>query len=184
MRGRRARRGRDATRCSRADPIDAVVHFAAFKAVGESRRQAAAPTTPTTSAALLTLGRGDGGTRLQALRLQLERDGLRRARAPADRRGRAAFGATNPYGADQADGREHPARSATRRSGLAIALLRYFNPVGAHESGLIGEDPRGMPNNLMPYVAQVAVGQRDRACRSSATTTTRRTAPACATTST
>jgi UDP-glucose 4-epimerase len=41
-----------------------------------------------------------------------------------------------------------------------IALLRYFNPVGAHESGLIGEDPRGTPNNLMPYVAQVAVGRR------------------------
>ena len=43
-----------------------------------------------------------------------------------------------------------------------IALLRYFNPVGAHESGAIGEDPRGMPNNLMPYVAQVAVGKRAR----------------------
>jgi UDP-glucose 4-epimerase len=41
-----------------------------------------------------------------------------------------------------------------------IALLRYFNPVGAHESGLIGEDPRGIPNNLMPYVAQVAAGRR------------------------
>jgi UDP-glucose 4-epimerase len=42
-----------------------------------------------------------------------------------------------------------------------IAILRYFNPVGAHESGLIGEDPQGNPNNLMPYVAQVAVGRRD-----------------------
>ena len=41
------------------------------------------------------------------------------------------------------------------------AILRYFNPVGAHESGRIGEDPRGTPNNLMPYVAQVAVGRRD-----------------------
>ena len=43
-----------------------------------------------------------------------------------------------------------------------IALLRYFNPVGAHESGLIGEDPQGIPNNLMPYISQVAVGRRDR----------------------
>src|SRR5438552_2905164 len=43
-----------------------------------------------------------------------------------------------------------------------VALLRYFNPVGAHESGRIGEDPRGTPNNLMPYIAQVAVGQRAR----------------------
>ena len=42
-----------------------------------------------------------------------------------------------------------------------IALLRYFNPVGAHESGLIGEDPQGIPNNLMPYISQVAVGRRD-----------------------
>jgi UDP-glucose 4-epimerase len=41
-----------------------------------------------------------------------------------------------------------------------VAYLRYFNPVGAHQSGLIGEDPRGVPNNLMPYVAQVAVGKR------------------------
>mgnify|MGYP000865325980 FL=1 len=43
-----------------------------------------------------------------------------------------------------------------------IALLRYFNPVGAHESGQIGEDPQGTPNNLMPYLAQVAVGRRER----------------------
>jgi UDP-glucose 4-epimerase len=43
-----------------------------------------------------------------------------------------------------------------------IALLRYFNPVGAHESGLIGEDPQGIPNNLMPYISQVAVGRRER----------------------
>lgn len=44
----------------------------------------------------------------------------------------------------------------------SVALLRYFNPIGAHESGLIGEDPRGIPNNLLPFIAQVAVGRRDR----------------------
>ena len=43
-----------------------------------------------------------------------------------------------------------------------VILLRYFNPVGAHKSGLIGEDPQGPPNNLMPYVAQVAVGRREK----------------------
>ena len=43
----------------------------------------------------------------------------------------------------------------------SIVLLRYFNPIGAHESGRIGEDPRGIPNNLMPYITQVAVGRRD-----------------------
>ncbi len=41
----------------------------------------------------------------------------------------------------------------------SVALLRYFNPIGAHESGLIGEDPNGIPNNLLPYVAQVAIGR-------------------------
>ena len=44
---------------------------------------------------------------------------------------------------------------------LSVVMLRYFNPIGAHESGLIGEDPQGIPNNLMPYIAQVAVGRRD-----------------------
>jgi UDP-glucose 4-epimerase len=44
---------------------------------------------------------------------------------------------------------------------LSVVLLRYFNPVGAHESGMIGEDPQGIPNNLMPYISQVAVGRRD-----------------------
>lgn len=44
----------------------------------------------------------------------------------------------------------------------SIAILRYFNPVGAHESGLIGEDPNGIPNNLMPYITQVAIGRRER----------------------
>ncbi len=44
----------------------------------------------------------------------------------------------------------------------SIALLRYFNPVGAHKSGQIGEDPQGIPNNLMPYVTQVAVGRREK----------------------
>jgi UDP-glucose 4-epimerase len=43
----------------------------------------------------------------------------------------------------------------------SVVLLRYFNPIGAHKSGKIGEDPRGIPNNLMPYIAQVAVGRRD-----------------------
>lgn len=47
-------------------------------------------------------------------------------------------------------------------SSLNVALLRYFNPIGAHESGLIGEDPNGIPNNLVPYIAQVAVGKLEK----------------------
>ena len=57
-----------------------------------------------------------------------------------------------------------------------VALLRYFNPIGAHESGLIGEDPKGIPNNLMPYISQVAVGRLE-SCAFSATITTLPTAP-------
>lgn len=69
-------------------------------------------------------------------------------------------GCTNPYGQTKLDieyllkdySKEHPEAN--------IAILRYFNPIGAHESGLIGEDPQGIPNNLMPYITQVAVGKR------------------------
>ena len=68
--------------------------------------------------------------------------------------------ATNPYGRSKLFIEEMLHDMARADTGWNIALLRYFNPVGAHESGLIGEDPRGIPNNLMPYVAQVAVGRR------------------------
>lgn len=68
--------------------------------------------------------------------------------------------ATNPYGRSKLV-IEYMLRDVYRaHPDWRIAILRYFNPVGAHESGLIGEDPQGTPNNLMPYVAQVAVGRR------------------------
>ncbi len=46
---------------------------------------------------------------------------------------------------------------------LSVVLLRYFNPIGAHESGRMGENPNGIPNNLMPYISQVAIGRREKA---------------------
>jgi UDP-glucose 4-epimerase len=74
----------------------------------------------------------------------------------------AALSATNPYGATKLMS-ENILRDVEKADPQwSIALLRYFNPVGAHESGLIGEDPRDTPNNLLPYVAQVAVGRRER----------------------
>ncbi len=69
---------------------------------------------------------------------------------------------TNPYGHTKLVIEEILRGWFRAKPHLRIAMLRYFNPVGAHESGLIGEDPRGIPNNLMPYVAQVAVGRRER----------------------
>ncbi|MFZ5528785.1 MAG: UDP-glucose 4-epimerase GalE [Pseudomonadota bacterium] len=68
--------------------------------------------------------------------------------------------ATNPYGQTKLMGEELLRELERCNPAWKIAYLRYFNPVGAHPSGQIGEDPRGIPNNLMPYVAQVAVGKR------------------------
>ena len=72
----------------------------------------------------------------------------------------AALSATNPYGQTKLMGEQMLRDLGAADSQWQTAVLRYFNPVGAHDSGLIGEDPRGVPNNLMPYVAQVAVGRR------------------------
>lgn len=69
--------------------------------------------------------------------------------------------ATNPYGRTKLVTEEMLRDLHRSDSSWKIAILRYFNPVGAHESGLIGEDPQGIPNNLMPFVAQVAIGRRD-----------------------
>jgi UDP-glucose 4-epimerase len=68
----------------------------------------------------------------------------------------------NPYGRSKRMVEEALIDLHHAQPGWRIALLRYFNPVGAHESGLIGEHPQGKPNNLMPFVCQVAVGQRDK----------------------
>ena len=72
----------------------------------------------------------------------------------------APLAATNPYGATKLMSEDILRDLERADPAWRVALLRYFNPVGAHESGTIGEDPRGAPNNLMPYVAQVAVGKR------------------------
>lgn len=70
--------------------------------------------------------------------------------------------ATSPYGRTKLMVEEVCRDLGRSEPGWHIALLRYFNPVGAHPSGLIGEDPKGVPNNLMPYLLQVAAGQRER----------------------
>jgi UDP-glucose 4-epimerase len=144
----------------RRERIDAVVHFAAFKAVGESGSKP------------LEYYRNNLGGLINLART-MQRHGCRRLvfsssatvygdpqtlPIPED----APLSATNPYGATKLMG-ETILRDLERSEvGWSIALLRYFNPVGAHGSGLIGEAPQGTPNNLMPYVAQVAVGQRDK----------------------
>lgn len=69
---------------------------------------------------------------------------------------------TNPYGETKAMSERILTDTSNADDGFAVSLLRYFNPVGAHESGLIGEDPNGIPNNLMPFVTKVAKGQLEK----------------------
>ncbi|MBO5867866.1 MAG: UDP-glucose 4-epimerase GalE, partial [Oscillospiraceae bacterium] len=71
-------------------------------------------------------------------------------------------GCTNPYGWTKYMCEQILSGIAYADEGWSVCLLRYFNPIGAHESGRIGEDPRGIPNNLMPYITQVAVGRREK----------------------
>jgi UDP-glucose 4-epimerase len=68
-------------------------------------------------------------------------------------------GTTNPYGTTKFV-IERLLEDYSRHLGWSVVLLRYFNPIGAHPSGLIGEQPRGIPNNLLPYIMHVALGQR------------------------
>ena len=138
--------------------VDAAVHFAAFKAVGESVAQP-----------LAYVANNVGG--LVTVCQALQRHGVRRfvfsssatvygdpERLPI--REDARLAATSPYGRTKLMGEEVLQDLGAADPRWQTATLRYFNPVGAHDSGRIGEDPRGVPNNLMPYVAQVAVGRR------------------------
>ena len=140
--------------------FDAVVHFAAFKAVGESTAKPLAYYANNVGG-LLTLTQAMARHDCKTLVFSSSATVYGKPEALPIRED-AALSATNPYGATKLIG-ENILRDVERADpAWRIALLRYFNPVGAHASGLIGEDPRGTPNNLMPYVAQVAIGKRAR----------------------
>ncbi len=138
--------------------ISAVIHFAGKKAVGESVARPA-----------WYYDHNVGGT---AILLEAMREaGVRTLvfSSSATVYGDPAsvpicedfpLGATNPYGRSKLMIEEMLGDVAHSDPSWRIARLRYFNPVGAHESGLIGEDPAGIPNNLLPFIAQVAVGRR------------------------
>jgi len=81
---------------------------------------------------------------------------------PLTEESRVGVGLTNPYGWTKFMNEQILRDAAEADPGLSVCLLRYFNPIGAHPSGRIGEDPAGIPNNLMPFVTQVAAGRRDR----------------------
>ena len=141
--------------------IDAVIHFAGLKAVGESVSKP------------VLYYRNNIDTTLSLLEC-MEKYGVKNIIFSSSatvygeenpvpyteemKRGTC----TNPYGWTKVMMEQILEDAAKADQGLSVVLLRYFNPIGAHESGKIGEDPQGIPNNLMPYVAQVAVGRREK----------------------
>ena len=138
--------------------ISAVIHFAGLKAVGESTEKPIDyyENNVAGTIALLQAMRRHTVTRLVfSSSATVYGD-------PASVPIREDFplSATNPYGQSKLM-IEHMLRDLARAdSSWRVAVLRYFNPVGAHESGTIGEDPNGIPNNLLPFIAQVAIGRR------------------------
>lgn len=140
--------------------IDGVIHFAGLKAVGESVEKP-----------LMYYDNNVSGT-LNLVR-EMDKAGVKSLifsssatvyGDPASVPIREDFptSATNPYGRSKLMVEECLRDFHHANPEWSITLLRYFNPVGAHQSGLLGEDPQGIPNNLLPFVAQVAVGRRDK----------------------
>ena len=143
-----------------AHKIDAVIHFAGLKAVGES-----------TQIPLAYYNNNVGGT--QCLLEVMDEFNVRHLVFSSSA---TVYGdphttpikedfptsATNPYGRSKLMVEEILRDVALSNPAWNFSLLRYFNPVGAHESGRIGEDPNGIPNNLMPFISQVAVGKREK----------------------
>ncbi len=143
-----------------AHPIDAVIHFAGLKAVGESVEKPLSYFDNNVNGSLVLL---------QALEQAKVKHFVFSSSAtvygdpesvPIAETARLSV--TNPYGRTKLMVEQILGDLTHADPSWAVGILRYFNPAGAHPSGLIGEDPHGIPNNLMPFVAQVAVGRRPR----------------------
>jgi UDP-glucose 4-epimerase len=142
------------------EKIDAVVHFAGLKAVGESVAEPLRYYDNNVTGTLVLL---DAMQRHGVKRIVFSSSATVYGMAesmPLDED--APLAPINPYGRSKWMVEQLLTDVAVADPAWRVMLLRYFNPVGAHSSGLIGEDPIGEPNNLMPFVAQVAVGRRER----------------------
>ena len=144
-----------------AGKIDGVIHFAGLKAVGESVQKP------------LEYYRNNLDSTLSLLEILREfdvKDIVFSSSATVYGEGNQSpyketmekGACSNPYGWTKSMIEQILMDAASANEELSVVLLRYFNPIGAHESGLIGEDPLGIPNNLMPFISQVAVGKRDK----------------------
>jgi UDP-glucose 4-epimerase len=142
------------------DDIEAVIHFAGYKAVGESVSQPLRYYGNNVSGTLNLLETMDAyGIRNLVFSSSATVYG---ANPDMPLKEDFPLRATSPYGRTKQHIEEILTDLESADGRWRIALLRYFNPVGAHPSGLIGEDPQGPPNNLFPFVAQVAVGRREK----------------------
>ena len=141
-----------------AHPIKSVIHFAGLKAVGESVEQPLSYYDNNVVGSL-RLFEAMAEANVKTLVFSSSATVYGDPHAVPIRED-FPLQATNPYGRTKLHIEEMLRDIARSDPAWRIALLRYFNPVGAHPSGLIGENPRGIPNNLMPYVTQVAVGRR------------------------
>jgi len=140
--------------------IDAVLHFAGLKAVGESMGQPLRYWDVNVVGAVRLLeAMGRHGCQTLVFSSSATLYGIT-DRVPIPET--APLQPINPYGYTKAAVERMLADVAASTAGWRIALLRYFNPVGAHPSGRIGEDPNGVPNNLFPFLCQVAAGRRQR----------------------
>ncbi|WP_273382604.1 UDP-glucose 4-epimerase GalE [Actinobacillus porcinus] len=138
--------------------IDAVIHFAGLKAVGESVQKPIEyyRNNVTGSLNLIQEMRKAGVWNFIFSSSSTVYGDPERIPVTEDCK---VGGTTNPYGTSKLMVEQILMDIAKAVPEFSITLLRYFNPVGAHESGLIGEDPNGIPNNLMPYISQVAIGK-------------------------
>lgn len=140
--------------------IDCVIHFAALKAVGESvfKPLEYYENNLNSTMSLCRVMQEKGVKRL----IYSSSATVYRGDNPMPLTEDSATGCINPYGWTKYMCEQILRDIAAAYEGWSVALLRYFNPIGAHESGRIGEDPAGIPNNLIPYITQVAVGKLDR----------------------
>lgn len=140
--------------------IDAVVHFAGLKAVGESVEKPLLyyRNNLDSTLTILEVMRAHG-----CHQFVFSSSATVYGDQPAPLFETAPTGnCSNPYGWTKFMIEEILKSACKADPSLSVVLLRYFNPIGAHESGLIGENPNGIPNNLMPYITQVAIGRREK----------------------
>lgn len=140
-------------------PVEAVMHFAGLKAVGESVAKPLEYYDVNVAGSMtLVAAMQDAGVRTLVFSSSATVYGDPIAVPITED---FPTSATNPYGRSKLMVEQMLADHAAANGEWSVTLLRYFNPIGAHPSGLIGEDPQGIPNNLAPFISQVAVGRRE-----------------------